>query len=138
MGRYEGGRGLKWLKIGDVVYGWPLALFLTIGPFGIKSLSLRYVEKTQNFLSTTLPKTLWGEFDGHYLWGFVCSNGINDNALWDYAAFTFAWNRVLCLLLLISGENGKCDQICFKFASFGQKPKWRNPPIGYYIQKCHH
>ena len=24
MGRYEGGRGLKWPKIGDVVYGWPL------------------------------------------------------------------------------------------------------------------
>ena len=23
MGRYEGGRGLKWPKIGDVVYGWP-------------------------------------------------------------------------------------------------------------------
>ena len=26
MGRYEGGRGLKWPKIGDVVYGWPLIL----------------------------------------------------------------------------------------------------------------
>ena len=24
MGQYEGGRGLKWPKIGDVVYGWPL------------------------------------------------------------------------------------------------------------------
>ena len=24
MGRYDGGRGLKWPKIGDVVYGWPL------------------------------------------------------------------------------------------------------------------
>ena len=23
MGRYEGGRGQKWPKIGDVVYGWP-------------------------------------------------------------------------------------------------------------------
>ena len=23
MGQYEGGRGLKWPKIGDVVYGWP-------------------------------------------------------------------------------------------------------------------
>ena len=27
MGRYEGGgRGLKWPKIGDVVYGWPLIM----------------------------------------------------------------------------------------------------------------
>ena len=27
MGRYGGGRGQKWPKIGDVVYGWPLTLF---------------------------------------------------------------------------------------------------------------
>ena len=30
MGRYEGGRGLKWPKIGNVVYGWPLTMILDV------------------------------------------------------------------------------------------------------------
>ena len=29
-GRYGGGRGQKWPKIGDVVYGWPLTLKFVI------------------------------------------------------------------------------------------------------------
>ena len=36
MGRYEGGRGLKWPKIGDVVYGWPHICF-TRGNFFVTS-----------------------------------------------------------------------------------------------------
>ena len=59
-------------------------------PSEIKHPFFTVCRKNSKILSAKLPKTLSGEFDGHYFWGSVCPTGINDNALGDYAAFTFA------------------------------------------------
>ena len=53
MGQYEGGRGLKWPKIGDVVYGWPLRPNTsdTVFQFGLGSnskVAQIYVKKSKS------------------------------------------------------------------------------------------